>query len=109
MKINAVTIAILLYLSNFYINTALAEEPSWKWISVDPPTTLPTLISKGGTLASVFGGRGSRYVPNISPNYDFTFGAFFVVLDGKLYRRFTKNGKAEDEGNCFVAVNTRTN
>ena len=109
MKNNAVTITIFLLLSKLCIGIAHAEQPSWKWISVDPPTTLPTLISKGGALASVFAGRGSRYIPDISPNNDFTFGAFFVVLEGKLYRCFTKNGKASDNGNCFVAVDTRPN
>jgi len=86
-----------------------AEEPNWKWIVVDPPTTLPTLIAKGGALETVFAGRGSNYIPDISSDNDFTFGAFFVTLDGKLYRCFTKNGQAKNDGNCFVAVNTGAN
>ncbi len=105
----AVISGIVCQLSISGISTTYAEEPSWKWIVVDPPTTLPTLIAKGGALETVFAGRGSQYIPAISPDNDFTFAAFYVVLDGKLYRCFTQDGKAKDDGNCFVAVNTGAN
>ena len=105
----AVIFAIVFQLSILGISTTHAEEPNWKWIVVDPPTTLPALIAKGGKLETVFAGRGSNYSPSISPDDDFNFGAYYVVLDGKLYRCFTQDGKAKDDGNCFVAVDTGAN
>ncbi len=108
-KYHAVIFAIVFQLSILGISTTHAQEPKWEWIVVDPPTTLPTLIAKGGKLEMGFAGRGSQYVPDISPDNDLTFAVFYIVLDGKLYRCFTQDGQAKDDGNCFVAVNTGAN
>jgi len=53
-KHHAVISAIVFQLSISGISTTYAEEPNWKWIVVDPPTTLPTLIAKGGVLETIF-------------------------------------------------------
>ena len=100
---------LALFLSLSCISTAFAEEPMWKWIPANPPMTLPTLIAKGGVLNTVIAGRASNYIPDINLDSDFTFGGFYVVLGGKLYRCFTRNGKANDDGNCSVAVDEGEN
>ena len=100
---------LTLFLSLSCISTAFAEEPRWEWIPADPPTTLPSLIAKGGVLSSVLAGRASNYIPEISSDGDFNFGAHYIVFDRKLYRCFTQDGKAMGDGNCSVAVNKDEN
>ena len=109
MKHYVVILAIFFQLLILGSTTTYAETPKWKWVPANPPMTLPTLIAKGGKFGTVLAGRASKHIPTLKPSDDYTFGMFFIVLDGKLYRCVTNDGKPIRDGNCFVAVNASAN
>ena len=71
----------------------------------DPPVTLPDLISNGGQVEAMVGGRVSLFIPDVEAKDDFTLAAILILHDRKLYRCSTKNGHSMADGNCLVAAN----
>jgi len=77
----------------------------WTWVPADPPATLPDLISNGGQVEAMVGGRASFFLPDMEAENDFVLAAILILHDRKLYRCSTQNGHSMGDGNCLVAAN----